>query len=103
MDEVDERGRPIQGATLLLLLNAFEKPLPFKLPDQAYHEVWQPLIDTANVTRAYPRYLNGAVYDLQARSMVVLQLRTQWSKALLKTGEMAWQSLKQWRKVTPPK
>jgi isoamylase len=101
MDEVDERGKPIHGPTLLLLLNAFEKPLPFKLPDQAFHEVWQPLVDTARVARTYSRLLNGAVYDLQARSMVVMQLRTQWSKALLKTGQLAWQSIKRWKRVTP--
>ena len=31
-DEVDERGRPIQGDSLLLLLNAGERPCHFRLP-----------------------------------------------------------------------
>ena len=85
-DEVDERGRAIQGTTLLILLNAHHNSLPFKLPETHAHECWQPVIDTARMTRNYPRQAPEAVYELQARSMVVMQLRSHWAKAAAKKG-----------------
>ena len=35
INEVDERGEPIKGDTLLLLLNAHWEEIPFTLPDTA--------------------------------------------------------------------
>ena len=39
--EVDERGRPIQGDTLLLLVNAGPKPTLFHLPKQPAPGTWE--------------------------------------------------------------
>jgi pullulanase/glycogen debranching enzyme len=47
MDEVDERGQPIIGDTLLVLLNAGAKSVPFVLPDAHPGNAWECLIDTA--------------------------------------------------------
>jgi isoamylase len=44
--EVDERGEPIKGDTLLLLLNAHWEEIPFMLPQTKDGQVWETLIDT---------------------------------------------------------
>ena len=48
IDEVDERGEPIVGDTLLLLLNADKEVVPFTLPETTLEERWETLIDTAD-------------------------------------------------------
>jgi glycogen operon protein len=96
-DEVDERGRAIEGTTLLILLNAHHNSLPFKLPETQIEECWQPIIDTARVARSYPRQQPDTVYELQARSMVVMQLKTHWAKAAAKKGRDFWADMNRWR------
>ena len=96
-DEVDERGRAIEGTTLLILLNAHHNSLPFKLPETQIEECWQPIIDTARVSRSYPRQQPDTVYELQARSMVVMQLKTHWAKAAAKKGRDFWSDMNRWR------
>ena len=51
MNEVDERGEPIKGDTLLLLLNAHWEEIPFTLPETSGGDVWQTLVDTAEPDR----------------------------------------------------
>src|SRR5205085_6536596 len=48
IDEVDERGGRIISDTLLLMLNAGERPIAFTLPAAAPEERWETLIDTAD-------------------------------------------------------
>ena len=48
IDEVDERGERIVGDTLLLLLNAERRPVPFVLPGDGADERWETLLDTAD-------------------------------------------------------
>lgn len=86
-DEIDERGRPITGTTLLVLLNAHNNSLPFQLPETRPQEVWQPVLDTAKVNHSYPHCLPGAAFDLQGRSMAVLRLRNIWMKAAIRAGK----------------
>jgi glycogen operon protein len=45
-DETDERGRPVRGDTMLLLLNAGVDPVEFALPAGGSAGVWTRLIDT---------------------------------------------------------
>ena len=98
-DEVDERGRTIQGTTLLILLNGHDNAVPFKLPVVQVHESWQTIIDTARVTRSSGRLPPDATYQLQARSMAVMQLKTQWAKAAArKGGEILKELGARWRK-----
>jgi isoamylase len=49
-DEQDDRGRPIKGDTLLLLVNAGEKETTFTLPPAPHQApgVWVAIIDTAH-------------------------------------------------------
>jgi glycogen operon protein len=45
-DEVDAKGRPITGNTLLLLLNAGSRTVMFKLPSMPAPGAWHELVDT---------------------------------------------------------
>src|SRR5258708_39151190 len=48
--EGDDRGEPIVGDTLLLLLNAHHEAIPFQLPLTCQNAVWELLFDTARST-----------------------------------------------------
>jgi isoamylase len=50
-DEVDERGRPNRGETLLLLLNGGARSCPFVLPRLPEPGVWRELVNTARPGR----------------------------------------------------
>ena len=55
-DEKDERGRPIAGDTLLLLLNGGDRPRAFTLPQLGRPGAWHELVNTARAERrARPR------------------------------------------------
>ncbi len=74
IDELDERGERIVGATLVILLNAGVDAIPFVLPSTAASERWETLLDTADPWQP-PRALRGRErYQLQSRSMAVLRL-----------------------------
>ncbi|HVE36380.1 MAG TPA: hypothetical protein VNC18_22620, partial [Gemmatimonadaceae bacterium] len=48
-DETDDRGRPIKGETILLILNAGENGISFKLPQiHGSSAMWAEMIDTAH-------------------------------------------------------
>ena len=72
--ELNERGEPIVGDTLILLLNADKEPVSFVLPSRTPEERWETLIDTADPWLLSRRLRAGDRYQLQARSMVVLRL-----------------------------
>ncbi len=74
INESDERGERIVGATLVMLLNAGGETIPFLLPATAAAERWETLLDTADPWEP-PRALRGReCYQLQSRSMAVLRL-----------------------------
>jgi glycogen operon protein len=73
--EEDERGRPIVGDTLLVLLSAHWKPIPFVLPLHKKGQQWELVLDTAR-PRVAPRPLpDDRPYDLHDRSLAVLRIR----------------------------
>jgi len=82
IDEYDERGRPIVGNTLLMLLNAQKEPVPFHLPLHAARQFWRPLLDTSGIKRRPHPFNGGEIFDLQGHSMVVFQLEEVWPKFL---------------------
>jgi isoamylase len=71
---VNERGEPIVGDTVLLLLNAHHEPLLFTLPGANEGEAWQRLLDTAEPDLEPHSYAAAGIYPLQGRSMVVMRL-----------------------------
>jgi isoamylase len=73
MDEVDERGRRIEGDTILVLFNAHHESLPFALPSTLAGQRWERLLDTAQ-----PTQLDTDVpqpYLLHERSLAVFRTR----------------------------
>lgn len=73
--DVDERGEPIVGETLLVLLNAHHEPIPFTLPETRPEHHWERLLDTAAPAAAQEAFPGGEQYPLGGRSLVVLCTR----------------------------
>jgi len=68
-DEVDERGRPNRGQTLLLLLNAASRARQFVLPLLPEAGRWHEVVNTAHPTHRVPR---GSTIPLPPHSLVLL-------------------------------
>jgi isoamylase len=71
--DVDERGEPIRGDTILLLLNAHHEPIPFALPVTKAEQHWERLMDTADTGEDRKPWTGGEPYPLQGRSFVMLR------------------------------
>jgi glycogen operon protein len=72
-DEVDERGRPIYGDTLLLLLNGGNRSRFFALPSLAEGPgVWQELVNTARPEMA-PRAVRTPGVNVVAHSLLLVR------------------------------
>jgi glycogen operon protein len=70
-DEVDERGRPILGDTLLLLVNGGSRSRHFALPEMERPGSWQELVNTAR--QATQRKVLAAGVNLVAHSLILLR------------------------------
>jgi isoamylase len=73
--DVDERGEPIVGDTLLLLLNAHHEKIPFTMPALKEGQRWERLLDTAEAVSEPGLMGGGEQFDLQGRSMAVFRTR----------------------------
>ncbi|HEU4628139.1 MAG TPA: glycogen debranching protein GlgX [Gemmatimonadaceae bacterium] len=71
-DETDDRGRPIQGDTMLLLVNASPDAVAFTLPmlDAPADAVWTVMVDTAHGT---PAYVDAAEVEVESYALVLLR------------------------------
>ena len=75
IEDYDERGRPVEDDTMIMLLNAHHENIDFSLPSEPQHARWQVLIDTSYSTgkRDDNRFFHSnEKYPLQARSVVLL-------------------------------
>src|SRR5262249_17887545 len=68
-DDVDERGRPNRGQTLLLLLNASNRARNFVLPNPHESGRWQEVVNTAQSTHRAPK---GGGINVAPHSLVLL-------------------------------
>jgi len=73
--DVDERGQPIVGDTLLLMLNGHDAPIDFALPLTNIEQHWARLFDTAAPDDDAVCLEPEQKYVLQGRSMVVLRTK----------------------------
>jgi glycogen operon protein len=71
--ETDERGEPIAGDTLLLLLNGGNRPKHFTLPSLPGAGLWHELINTARPATA--RSHRGGGLNLLAHSLILLRYK----------------------------
>jgi len=74
MDEVDEHGEPLGGDTLLVLLNANDTAVSFRLPGLPVGRFWDLLIDTADRLEVRRPVRGGYRYELMPRSVGVFRL-----------------------------
>jgi glycogen operon protein len=75
INDVDDRGQPIKGDTLFLILNAHWEEISFKLPETSDGDVWQTLVDTAAPDRAPLETVRQerAQFPLFGRSLALLR------------------------------
>ncbi|MBW8861093.1 MAG: glycogen debranching protein GlgX [Acidobacteria bacterium] len=73
IEEVNERGEPITGDTLLVLLNGHHDKVPFTLPSIEGTQQWQRVFDTFDPHGVDRMYRAGARYALQGRSVAVFK------------------------------
>jgi glycogen operon protein len=69
-DEVNERGRPIYGDTLLLLLNGGARSRYFELPRLEQAGIWHEVLNTA---RPGSRPVKKNALNLTAHSLILLR------------------------------
>ena len=88
IDEVDERGQPIIGDSLLVLLNSQPATVLFRLPRHKPSERWESYVDTSQPAVTSKQWSHEEQYELQARSVVVFMLRSGGSpiRSLLHTA-----------------
>lgn len=73
--EVDDRGQPVVGQTVLMMMNALPEAVPFAVPEIVRDSAWRVVLDTSRRRLPRRRFKAGDAYALQPRSMAVLQLR----------------------------
>jgi glycogen operon protein len=76
IEEVNERGEPITGDTLLVLFNAHSDEVPFTLMtlEGGRDWQWQRVFDTAEPGAGGPGFKPGSQYPLKGRSVVAFRL-----------------------------
>ncbi len=74
IDEIDERGYPIEGDTLLIIMNAHHDPVMFTLPLAPPNGYWVRVYDTAVPGPESQAFREGTEYELAGRSLCVLRV-----------------------------
>jgi isoamylase len=71
---VNERGEPVIGDSVLVLLNAHTDKVPFTLPPLDVTHQWRRVIDTFDPHSQDKSFRSGARYPLQGRSVAVFKV-----------------------------
>jgi glycogen operon protein len=74
IEEIDERGEPLMGDTLLVLLNAHSDKVPFTLPPLEPAQQWQRVMDTIDPEAPERNYKPAVRYPLAGRSVAVFKV-----------------------------
>ena len=74
LTERDERGKPVEDDDLVLLINAHDDVIPFRLPVAPNGSTWHARLDTQSDDGSPPQetFAPGVDYPLQGRSLVLL-------------------------------
>lgn len=99
--EVNDHGEPIEGDTVLLLLNAHHEEICFMLPTPVEEAFWEPLLDTAQFPGHLSETKGGAQYRIFGRSIALLRLMTPTIKQKQKEGFVAAELIADVAKDTP--
>jgi glycogen operon protein len=70
-DEIDQRGRPTYGDTILFLLNGGSRSRSYTLPRIEWPGIWEELLNTARPPGR--RRVQGPTVNLTAHSVILLQ------------------------------
>jgi glycogen operon protein len=73
INEVDERGEPIVGDTLLMIMNAHWERIDFTMPRTRSEHVWSSMLDTADPEAPQRLLRGGEKYSLLGRSLALLR------------------------------
>ncbi len=76
IDEVNERGEPILGETLLILLNGHSDEVTFTLPPYDDDQQWHRVVDTFDPHARDTALSPGTAYALQGRAVAVFKAIT---------------------------
>ena len=76
-DMLDDQGSPVEGDTLLILMNASANAISFRLPVAAHGGQWELWLDTDNPGLEVSRepYRAGSTYEMSGRSLVLMKRR----------------------------
>jgi glycogen operon protein len=69
----NERGEPLIGDTILLLLNAHHEPIPFALPAARPEHHWLLLLDTSKASSEPAEIEPSKQFELQGRSVAIFR------------------------------
>ncbi|MFD7571074.1 glycogen debranching protein GlgX, partial [Streptomyces sp. NPDC059810] len=75
----DERGEQITDDSFLAVLHAGHRPLEFRLPGPPWAETYELVVDTGREDQSTPpgtEHAGGGIITVEARSMVLLRVRT---------------------------
>lgn len=79
-DEIDSRGQPIVGDSMLLMLNAWHGDVEFTLPSMTDQGVWCLELDTAHADKEMLFHANESL-TITGRSLVVMRYDTsRWGR-----------------------
>ncbi len=102
INDENERGEPIVGDTLMILLNGHWEPISFTLPQTKEGHIWDPILDTFELSEDVQLLEGGEQYPLRDRSVAVLIARSPKGKGPIETFARGQSVLQESRPTTNP-